>query len=533
MTKKTVRPNRSLTIGLCVIARDEERFIGDCIDSARPFVQEIIVLDTGSSDRTREIAREHGARVEQFTWCDDFAAARNAAIECATTDWILMLDADERLAADGAELLGDYARMAPVIANGINAFCPLIVSQTLDGHGGKSVASRVMRFFPRLPELRWVGAIHEDLKYLPQPLRLRSIALDRVRIVHLGYDSTIYAERGKDARNTRLLEQEFQLHPEDARTLFFLGQQHAAMRRDAEAIPYFRAFLERAEQAPHEYTVQVLAMLLKSLASVGDLTGIDAVARRADEQHLLSADAREVLATIEEQRQQFGVAEQHLLRALEPGQPVGVAADEGIGGWATRLHLAQVHESLGNPTQALADISAAFGDLDQRHRGRVALEAAALALRHSAFESAQRWLMLAAEHIERSVASEQRLMELRIDLFKRYPQATARSDQNLALEVAVAGEDWQAAYEAAMRLDVGQPGSIGRLLHVANGLRQAGAPDAVLDLMDCALESPDLPQSAYFLLLSTLKDVGRFEDAEAALELMRLRGIASQITQAA
>jgi tetratricopeptide (TPR) repeat protein len=529
---KTKR-SRPLTISLCVIARDEERFIGDCIDSAKPWVQEVIVLDTGSRDRTREIAREHGARVEQFTWCDDFAAARNAAIDVATTDWILMLDADERLDPEGAELLGHYASMAPVIPNGINAFCPLIVSQTLDGVGGRSVASRVMRFFPRMRDLRWVGAIHEDLQYVPEPLRLRSIALDRVRIVHYGYDSTVYVERGKDARNTRLLEQEIQRHPEDARTLYFLGQQHAAMGRDAAAIPYFQSFLKRADQSPHEFTVQVFAMLIKALATVGDVAGVEEVTRRGEEHKLLSADAREALATFEERRARLDLAEQHLLRALEPGQPVGVTADEGIGSWATRLHLAQVREGQGYTQRALQDLDAAFADLPQRQRGHVAVESAALALRCTAYELAEQWLERAAKYVDATSQVQQRLMEMRIDLFKHYPQAAARTDQSLALEVAVAGEDWQTAYDAALSLDVEAPGSIGRLLHVASGLKQAGGPDAALDVLDRALQAPDLPQSAYWLLLSTLTEVGRFEDADATVELMRLRGIAPARAKAA
>ncbi len=533
MTKKRTRPNQELTIALCVIARDEERFIGDCIDSAKPFVQEIVVLDTGSKDRTREIARAHGARVEAFTWCDDFAAARNAAVGHATTDWILMLDADERLEPAGGELLSQYARMAPVIPNGINGFCPMIVSQTLDGAGGRSVASRVMRFFPCLPGMRWIGAIHEDLQYQPEPLRLRSIALDNVRIVHYGYDTSVYVERGKDERNTRLLEQEYRRHPEDARTLYFLGQQHQAMHRDAAAIPYFKAFLQRADKAPREFSVQVFAMLLRALASVDDLAGFDEVGLRGEEHNLLSADAREIMASVEEKRKRLDLAEQHLLRALEPGQPVGVTADEGIGTWATRLHLAQVHEGLGRPELALADLDAAARDLPQRQRGHVALEAAALALRSDAFEAAERWLMQAAEHLDGASEAQQRLMQLRIDLFQRHPHAAVTADPTLALEVAVASEDWQAAYDAALSVDVTIPSSIGRIVHVATGLKKAGAPDAVLDILDRVIDAPDLPEPAYWLLLSALSEVGRFEDAEATIELMRLRGISPETQKAA
>ena len=274
-------------------------------------------------------------------------------------------------------------------------------------------------------------------------------------------------------------------------------------------------------------------MLIKSLAAVGDLASVDAVAQRGEAHNLLSADAREALATVEQGRQRLDLAEQQLLRALEPRQPIGVTNDEGIGSWATRLHLAQIHEGLGQPQRALEDLEVAFADLAERQRGHVALEAAALALRCSAFELAERWLMHAARHLERTAAADQRLMELRIDLFKRHAQATLPADPSVAIEVAVAREDWQTAYDVAQRLDIERPDNLGRLLHVATGLKQAGAPDAALDILDLLLDAADLPPAAYWLLLSTLIEVGRFEDADATVELMRLRGIPLENVRAA
>lgn len=86
-----------MTISLCMIARDEADQIGQCLRSVRGLVDEIVVVDTGSRDRTVEIAREYAARVVPFDWNDDFAAARNCSLEEASGDWVLVLDADERL----------------------------------------------------------------------------------------------------------------------------------------------------------------------------------------------------------------------------------------------------------------------------------------------------------------------------------------------------------------------------------------------------------------------------------------------------
>jgi cellulose synthase/poly-beta-1,6-N-acetylglucosamine synthase-like glycosyltransferase len=90
-------PTRKPRLSVCMIVKNEQRFLGQCLASVKDIADELIVIDTGSTDRTIEIAREHGAQVGHFEWCNDFAAARNASIAPATGDWILFLDGDEEL----------------------------------------------------------------------------------------------------------------------------------------------------------------------------------------------------------------------------------------------------------------------------------------------------------------------------------------------------------------------------------------------------------------------------------------------------
>ena len=86
------------TLSLCMIARDEASFLERCLASAAPHVDEIIVVDTGSTDGTVRVARAAGAEVSEFEWVDDFAEARNASLRAASGDWILLLDCDEVIA---------------------------------------------------------------------------------------------------------------------------------------------------------------------------------------------------------------------------------------------------------------------------------------------------------------------------------------------------------------------------------------------------------------------------------------------------
>src|SRR3989338_5293163 len=83
------------TISLCMIAKDEEKYLEQCLSSVKGLVDEIIIIDTGSKDKTKEIAKKFNAKIFDFKWVDDFSAARNESLKQAAKDWILVLDADE------------------------------------------------------------------------------------------------------------------------------------------------------------------------------------------------------------------------------------------------------------------------------------------------------------------------------------------------------------------------------------------------------------------------------------------------------
>ncbi len=196
------------SLSLCLIARDEERMLPGCLASVADVVDDVVVLDTGSTDCTAAIAREAGARVFDFEWCDDFAAARNAALECATGDWVLVLDADERLVAGSSEALRDFIDADD--ADG--ALLPLVNAAGLDVQPAEVVRSSltheaptlVARLFRKTPDLRWMGRIHEEPSdwMAARPGRVRPVP---VPIVHYGYVDSIQDERSKLARNAALL----------------------------------------------------------------------------------------------------------------------------------------------------------------------------------------------------------------------------------------------------------------------------------------------------------------------------------------
>ena len=146
------RPQPRLSV--CIIAKNEEQFIAQCLQSIQGLAAQVVLVDTGSTDRTVEIARELGAEIHAFAWRDDFAAARNAALQQATGDWILMLDADEELpAAQHARLAQDMGQTNAL------AFRLPLVNAGRENEG----RSMVPRLYRNLPGAFYRGRIHEQL----------------------------------------------------------------------------------------------------------------------------------------------------------------------------------------------------------------------------------------------------------------------------------------------------------------------------------------------------------------------------------
>jgi tetratricopeptide (TPR) repeat protein len=223
------------TLSLCLIVKDEQAFLPECLGFAAGVSDEIIVVDTGSTDRTVEIAERHGARVLHYPWNDDFSAARNVSLSAATMDFILVLDADERLAPGSAEVIRELidaeAEDAPP-----TLYLPLI--ENVDAEGRGLGADHMPRLWRRRPELVFTGRIHEVIGVdVPN---LRQAYEDRFRIIHLGYDPVIAESKGKRERNLRLLDRELADRPDDPMVVYYLAKERYATGDDEAALEGFR-----------------------------------------------------------------------------------------------------------------------------------------------------------------------------------------------------------------------------------------------------------------------------------------------------
>jgi tetratricopeptide (TPR) repeat protein len=336
-------------------------------------------------------------------------------------------------------------------------------------------------------------------------------------VVHYGYDPALYSARAKDQRNMRLLELEHARDPENARVLYFIGQQHFAAYRYAVAALWLERFVERADQVAPYFLIEAYRMWLEALSLTGDGQALERVARIAEDRGALSAMAREVLSGWEAKQGRFGIALQHLVAALDPGAPAGITSPPGLGGWRTRLLLAQLHERTGDRGAALAEVERLFAELPSALRCKVASQATELAVRSNQLVDAARWLARAAESAPDTLDAHENLLRLSLDLERRAP---VMGDLTGPLERALVSEDWQAAYDAAMALPMGSNSTLARILFLARRLREQGAPDAALDLLGQVVDAYPPSRPLYMLLMQTLKDLDRFDDALVAIEVL-------------
>ena len=204
-------------ISVCLIARNEEKNIAACLQSIASCSHEMIVLDTGSTDRTREIAAASGAKVIEASWNDHFSDARNASLEHATGDWLLILDADERIEQADLQKL-----TAEIKSQGVMAYrLPLV------NHGANEAGnSYVPRLVRNAPGLFFVGRVHEQIFSSMEVLRRRwslDCRLGQTTIQHYGYTRQSIDDKQKNERNLRLLALAVEEMPDDSNLLMNFG----------------------------------------------------------------------------------------------------------------------------------------------------------------------------------------------------------------------------------------------------------------------------------------------------------------------
>jgi tetratricopeptide (TPR) repeat protein len=332
-------------LALVMIARDEARCIGRALMSAAPFVDRMIVLDTGSLDETVEIADACGAEVYRFDWTDDFAAARNAALAYSDADWHLILDADEWIEGDPAEALATL---------GARAFLGevAVMSRIEQGEEISVSTSWIPRLLPR--GVHYAGRVHE------QP----DADLPRRRLdIRLGHDGYLPEQQErKEGRNEALLREALKAAPHDPYLWLQLGKEHQNRGRASEAASALaRAYTLAPPDAPYRH--QLVVRTISALTESGDLDEAQGLAHAEAENWPESPDFWFVVGALflewssrnpdKALAEGLPVCEVAWKRCLEIGERDELdGAVRGRGGHMAAHNLAVMYEALNLPEQA-------------------------------------------------------------------------------------------------------------------------------------------------------------------------------------
>jgi glycosyltransferase involved in cell wall biosynthesis/Tfp pilus assembly protein PilF len=247
---------------VCLIAKNEERFLDGCLKSVRGLADQIVLVDTGSTDRTIEIARSHGAEVHFRAWDDDFSAARNAALLHARGDWVLILDADEEMSAAHHQALRALLERPNVIAYRL----PLVDV----GREGEGV-SQVPRLFRNAPRQFYVSRVHEQV-YASLEINREAWSMENrfgdAQLIHHGYQAEVVKSRNKVLRNLRLLELANEEHPNDVNLLMNLGLELWRSGQNGIGLGYYqKAYLALLHHPYDQTPPELREVLLTQYAS--------------------------------------------------------------------------------------------------------------------------------------------------------------------------------------------------------------------------------------------------------------------------
>ena len=242
-----------LPISVCIIARNEEQNIENCLKPLREYDWEIIVVDTGSTDHTKEIAGKYADRVLDFVWCDDFSAARNYSIKQASHDMILVIDSDEYLMEIDTEAILRLAEQNPTSIGLLSR------KNHYQMNGTDSVyVDLVERLFSR-KYYHYEGIIHEQVRLLDHERYSYESYQIPLILDHSGYTGSKEALHEKALRNISLLEKDLATHPDSPYTYFQIGQSYNMIHDDENACLYYGKGLSYDADPAEEY-VQMMVI---------------------------------------------------------------------------------------------------------------------------------------------------------------------------------------------------------------------------------------------------------------------------------
>lgn len=253
-------------VSVCMIAKNEEKYIEECLKHLKPYDMEIVVVDTGSTDRTKEIAKKYTDKVFDFTWIHDFSAARNFCAQKATNDWILVIDCDEYIEKLDMDLLSTYMEKHPKSAGKIR------IRNIARRNNGEVtyVDEEIIRFYHR-GFYQFAYPVHENVVPIKEMDRQGAYLYVPIEVIHHGYNIDAEAMKAKQTRNLNLLYKALEsTDTRNAYTYFQIGQSEQVLGNLDKAIEYYHKCLEQNEDVNLQYMNTCVIQLATAYAQIDE-----------------------------------------------------------------------------------------------------------------------------------------------------------------------------------------------------------------------------------------------------------------------
>jgi glycosyltransferase involved in cell wall biosynthesis len=264
--KQVTEVQKTPTLSVCMIVKNEAKNLPRLLDSIKGLADEVIIVDTGSTDNTVEIAQRYGAKTYYFEWNDDFSAARNESLKFATKDYILWLDGDDEIEKDEHYKIKEHMK---------KHFGSAIYLKLRNAHATEETEATQLRMFPNHKGILFSGRVHEQVFFCIQEKGI-PFSTCYGTIIHHGYEESSETVE-KLNRNKKIQEKELIENPDSIYTYFYLARTHKGLGQFEEALENYLIFIERGKDKPETtgldiYKIAILeaSQMLGSVRQVKD-----------------------------------------------------------------------------------------------------------------------------------------------------------------------------------------------------------------------------------------------------------------------
>lgn len=330
-------------LSLCMIVKNEEQNLEKCLSKIKPIIDEIIIVDTGSVDNTKEIAVKFTDKVYDFVWCDDFSSARNFSISKATYDWVLILDADEFIERFDKQNILDFINSKENIKT-VGRIKEINIIE--DSFGDRKSFERISRLFNK-KYFHYEGIIHEQVTHIEKE-SFKTNSVD-ITVKHIGYTEKELNRTKKLERNIGLLNNAVKNNSKDSYLYYQLGKSYYMSKQYEKCCEYFKNALSFSLDYRLEYVEDLIVTHGYALINAGRFNEALMI-EDYREYYKNNVDYDFLMGLIYMNNAKFNLAVQNFLKCTE--EETGKI--EGINTYLPNYNIGVIFECLGYTNEAVS-----------------------------------------------------------------------------------------------------------------------------------------------------------------------------------